>query len=486
MAASVRPPRRDQPPARLSAADGLCYLSLAELAGLIRRRRVSPVEATRAVLARIAALDPQLVAYVTVLAEPALAAAARAEREIVRGRYRGPLHGVPVSLKDVIATRGVRTTNGSRATAARVPDEDATVAACLAAAGAVLIGKTTLYEFATGPPAEAPLGIARNPWDPARLTGGSSTGSAAALAAGLCHASVGTDTGGSIRIPASLCGIVGLKPTRGRVSRHGITPLSPTLDHAGPMARTVRDAALLLQVLAGHDPLDAASASCAVPSYTRSLGRSLDGLRVGVLGGHFERDVDPEVGLRVEAAVAALERLGARPHRTELTRVADAFGVYWAIMPPEAVTCHAAILRERAHLLGPGLLERLRPGHSVLATRYLEAQWMRGLIADEARRALDRASVLIAPTTPIPAPRFDELDRPPPGGGADIRTALSRFTTPFNVTGLPAISVPCGFTSAGLPVGLQIIGRPFDEATVLRVAHAYEQAQSWRARRPAI
>jgi aspartyl-tRNA(Asn)/glutamyl-tRNA(Gln) amidotransferase subunit A len=462
----------------------LCYGSIAELAPLIKRGTVSPVEVTRAVLERIEALNKDLVAYITVLPEQALAAARRAEREIRRGGYRGSLHGIPVSLKDIFATKGIRTTNGSRSTADWVPDHDATVTERLAAAGAILVGKNTLYEFATGPPAEAPLGMARNPWDRERLTGGSSTGSGGALAAGLCHGSIGSDTGGSIRIPAAMCGVVGLKPTYGRVSRHGVTTLSWSLDHAGPMARTVRDVALLLQEIAGHDPKDPGSSSARVPSYTRDLGKGLRGLRVGILGGHFQENIDPEVQAAVEAAVGVLRKLGARPVEAEIPHAGHALSIYMAIMPPEAIAYHAPALREKAALYGPGLRARIRPGHFILATQYLNAQRARGLLLDEARAALSKADVLLAPTSPIPAKRFDQETLQWPGGTESTRMAMARLTRPFNVTGLPTISVPCGFTGGGLPIGLQIVGRAFDEATVLRVVHAYQQATDWHKRRP--
>ncbi len=469
----------------MTGAD-LCYGSIAEVGSLIKRRKVSPVEVTRAVLERIDAHNKDLVAYITVLRDEALAAARRAERAIRRGDSRGPLHGIPISLKDLFATKGIRTTSGSRARADHVPDFDATVTERLAAAGAILVGKNTLYEFATGPPAEAPLGVARNPWDRERQTGGSSTGSGAALAAGLCHGSIGSDTGGSIRIPACMCGVVGLKPTYGRVSRHGATTLSWSMDHAGPMARRVRDVALLLQAIAGFDPQDPASSPARVPSYTRALGAGVKGLRVGVLTGHFQENVDPEVRTAVEAAVRLLQKLGARVREVAMPHAGNALSIYMAISMPEAIAYHTPGLRRHAELYGPGFRQRIRHGHFVLATQYLNAQRARGILIDEAREALSQADVLLSPTSPIPAQRFDQETLQWPGGSESTRMAMARLTRPFNVTGLPAISLPCGFTAGGLPIGLQVVGRAFDEATVLRIAHAYERATEWHVRRPPV
>jgi aspartyl-tRNA(Asn)/glutamyl-tRNA(Gln) amidotransferase subunit A len=469
------------------AEASLAYASIAELAALYKRKAVSPVEVTRAVLDRIEAVDPDLRAYITVLRGPALEAARRAERAIRAGRPLGPLHGVPISLKDLFATRGVLTTNGAKLTAEHVPDRDSTVAARLAAAGAILIGKANLHEFAFGPTGVNPhYGAARNPWDRARVPGGSSSGSAAAVAAGLCHGSMGTDTGGSVRIPAALCGIVGLKPTYGRVSRAGVTTLSWSLDHPGPMTRTVRDAALMLQAIAGYDPADPASSRGRVPRYSRLLGGDLKGVRVGLPTDYFRDLVDPEVEAAVQAAAGVLRGLGARLVEVSLPHFQYAPAISLVILSAEATAYHEPYLRSRPGDYGDDVRERLRLGHVLTATQYLNAQRARACLLDDTRAAFRRVDAILSATAPIAAPALDQTSIQWPARREDVRSALPRLTRPWNLTGLPAISVPCGFAAGGLPVGLQIAGRPFDEPTVLRIAHAYEQATEWHTRRPPV
>ena len=469
------------------AEANLVYASIAELGALFKRKAVSPVEVTRAVLDRIEALDKDLNAYITVLREPALRAARQAERAIRAGRTLGPLHGVPISLKDLFATRGIRTTNGSKITADHVPDRDSTVAARLAAAGAILLGKVNMHEFAFGPTGVNPhYGTARNPWDRGRVTGGSSSGSGAAVAAGLCHGSMGTDTGGSVRIPAALCGIVGLKPTYGRVSRAGVTTLSWSLDHPGPMTRTVRDAALMLQAIAGYDPADPAASPAKVPSYTRGLGADLKGLRVGLPTDFFRDLVDPEVEAAVQAAAKLMQGLGAKVVEVSLPHFQYAAAIALVILTAEATAYHAPYLRSRPADYGADIRERLRLGHFLTATQYLNAQRARTSLLDDTRAAFGAVQAILSPAAPIAAPRIDEFTIQWPTRREDARSALPRFTRPWNLTGLPTISVPCGFTSGGLPIGLQIAGKPFDEPTVLRIAHAYEQATAWHTRRPPV
>ncbi|MBC8449268.1 MAG: aspartyl/glutamyl-tRNA amidotransferase subunit A [Chloroflexi bacterium] len=463
----------------------LPFLTIAELAPLIENGDVSPVVVTQAVLERIEALDGRLNAYLTVLhdeacPEPsrrAMSAAREVENAISTGGYLGPLHGVPISLKDLFWTQGVRTTAGSKILADFVPHEDAHSVARLKAAGAVIVGKTNLHEFAYGVTTINPhYGTTRNPWDAERIAGGSSGGSAAAVAAGLCTAAMGTDTGGSIRIPAALCGIVGLKPTYGRVSRHGVVPLAWTMDHVGPMTRSVRDAALMLNVVAGHDPRDPASTNAPVPGpsaelragFTAGLDAGVRGLRLGVPQHFYFDDLDAEVEECVRVAIDVLGRLGGTIEEVALPRLEYAPAVYWPISISEAAAYHRDWLINRPQDYGDDVRERMEPGLLVPAVRYLQAQRARRLIADDFRHALREVDVLLAPTTPIPAPRLDEAGTP------EVRSSLLRLTSPANLAGLPALSVPCGFTGAGLPVGLQIIGRAFDEATVLRVGHAYE------------
>ena len=457
----------------------LPFLTIAELAPLIESGDVSHVVVTRAVLERIEALDGRLNAYITVLHDDAMSAAREAENAILAGGYLGPLHGVPISLKDLFWTQGVRTTAGSKILADFVPNEDAHSVARLKAAGAVIVGKTNLHEFAFGVTTINPhYGTTRNPWDAERIAGGSSGGSAAAVAAGLCTAALGTDTGGSIRIPAALCGIVGLKPTYGRVSRHGVVPLAWTMDHVGPMTRSVRDAALMLNVVAGHDPRDPASTDAPAPDFTAGLDAGVKGLRLGVPQHFYFDDLDAEVEGCVRAAIDVLGRLGGKIEEVALPRLEYAPAVYWPISISEAAAYHRDWLINRPQDYGDDVRERMEPGLLAPAVRYLQAQRARRLIADDFRHALREVDVLLVPTTPVPAPRLDEAGTP------EVRSSLLRLTSPANLAGLPALSVPCGFTGAGLPVGLQIIGRAFDEATVLRVGHAYETTAGWEVRIP--
>jgi aspartyl-tRNA(Asn)/glutamyl-tRNA(Gln) amidotransferase subunit A len=476
-----------QPGSVNSAADGdLAYLSIEALGERLRRRDISPVEITRIYLDRIAALDPELHAFITVTGEQALADAAAAERAIAAGQHRGPLHGVPLAIKDLFYTAGVRTTAGSRILADFVPTEDATVVSRLRAAGALSVGKTNMEEFAYGATSLNPhYGACCNPWDGQRIAGGSSGGSAAAVAAGLCAAALGSDSGGSIRQPAALCGLVGLKPTYGRVSMHGVVPLSWSQDHVGPLTRTVRDAALLLQALAGHDPRDPASSDAPVPDYLANVEEGVAGLRVGLPRDFFFERVDPETEAAVRAAARTLAGLGARVDEVPLPQAAPAFAAGAAILFAEATAYHERWLRTRPGDYDPAVLARLRVGATLLATDYLKAQRARRVLVEQTVRLFDQVDVLLTPTAAVPAPRRDELlIRWPDGTEEDVRGATLRFTRVFNLLGLPAISVPCGMTASGLPLGLQIVGRPFAEAMVLRVARAYELAQPWAERRP--
>lgn len=464
----------------------LCWASATDLARRIASKEVSPLEAMRAHLDRIAALDGTLRAFITVTAEPALEAARRAEQAVMEGRTAGPLHGVPLGPKDLFDTRGVRTTGGSRILADRVPEVDATVIARLTGAGAIVVGKLNMHEFAYGPEGlNDHYGHARNPWDAAthRIAGGSSSGSGAALASGLCAAALGSDTGGSIRIPASLCGITGLKPTYGRVSRAGVLPLSWSMDHAGPMARTVADCAVLLGVMAGYDPGDASTSVLPVPDYTAALTGSVKGLRVGLLRASFTDAAAPEVRAAVEAAARQLEMLGATVDEVSIEHVDHVAAGSAAIIGSEALAYHAGWLRARPADYQPDVRQRLRAGAVITGVQYVRAQQLRTLVRDAVDAALVRRDVLLSPTTPVTASAVGENEVPVGQVRADVRAALLRCTRPFNLSGHPACSVPCGFTG-GLPIGLQVIGRPFDEATVLRVADAYQRATDWHTRRP--
>ncbi len=456
----------------------LCFCSIAALGQLFRSRALSPVEATRAALARLRRLDERLNSFITVLEEPALAQARQAEEELGRGVDRGPLHGVPISLKDLIDTAGVRTTAASRLWRERVPAESATVALRLEAAGAVLLGKCNLLEFAYGI-VHPDFGQSNNPWDTARTSGGSSGGSAASVAAGIGWGSIGSDTGGSIRIPAAYCGAVGLKPTYGLVSLHGVCPLSPSLDHVGPIARSVADVATLLQVMAGHDPADQSSLPGPLPNYTASLEGSVRGLRVGVVVEHMER-LRPGVAEVTMAALRELEGLGMQLREQSLPSLADADGALLALIMPEASLIHADWLRERPADYAALTRVQLEQGAQIPAIEYLRAQAYRCKLRATMLNALREVDLLASPVVAWEAP----VEDPPVGDPAGADEALR--TGPYNLTGLPAIAVPCGFGPTDLPLGLQLAAAPLAEPLLLRAAHHYERQAGWSARRPAL
>jgi aspartyl-tRNA(Asn)/glutamyl-tRNA(Gln) amidotransferase subunit A len=463
------------------------FASIERTAQLIRRKEISPVELACATLDRIARLDTRLNAFITVTAERALTDARKAEREILRGAYRGPLHGIPLALKDNVWTRGVRTTAGSQILANFVPTEDATVTRRLARAGAVLLGKTNMHEFAYGVTTENPhYGATRNPWDTRCIAGGSSGGSAAAVAAGMAFGSVGTDTGGSIRIPAALCGIVGLKPTFGRVSRFGVVPLARSLDHAGPLARNVADLAILLHRIAGRDPRDPAACRVPVPDYLRALGRKLGRFRLGWPREYFFEGIDGGVRRALEAAIRVLEGMGAEIKEVTLPHLAEAAQASTDIALAEALRYHqdAGYFPARAREYGEDVRRRLQMGRSVSAASYLRGFEIRRLVRADFRDALQHVDAIVAPTTPVVAPRLHAKTAILAHKKESVRSALVRLNRPANFTGLPSISVPCGFTPQGLPVGLQLIGRPWVENLLLRIAHSYEQGTEWHCRQP--
>jgi aspartyl-tRNA(Asn)/glutamyl-tRNA(Gln) amidotransferase subunit A len=467
----------------------LFWASMTDLARMIATKVVSPVEVVRAHLDRIAALDGNLRAFITVSDETALAAARTAEATLMSGQPVGPLHGVPYALKDLYDTAGLRTTGGSRIFADRVPAGDATVTTRLARAGAILLGKLNMVEFAYGPEGLNPhYGHARNPWGGGvhRMAGGSSSGSGVAVAAGLAPGALGSDTGGSIRIPASLCGITGLKPTYGRVSRAGVLPLAWSMDHVGPMTRTAADSALMLAAMAGYDPADASSSVLPVPDYVAALTGEVKGLRVGLLRSFFLDGAAPAVRAAVEAAAATLGSAGAVVDEVRLERVTLVPAASTAIVGSEALAYHAQMLRTRAADYDPDIARRLRLSAFIGGAHYVRAQQVRALVRDEIDAALARRDVLLAPSTPIVAPAVGERQVELGDGGADVRSALIRFTRPFNLSGHPACAVPCGFTDGGLPIGMQLVGRPFDEVTVLRAADAFQRLTDFHLRRPVL
>jgi aspartyl-tRNA(Asn)/glutamyl-tRNA(Gln) amidotransferase subunit A len=459
----------------------LWYLTMREAGQLLKRRELSPVELTRVLLDRIEALDSTLQAYITVLPQRAMAAARTAEAEMLRGDYRGPLHGIPIALKDLYDTRGIRTTASSRVMADRVPSEDATTTARLDAAGSILLGKLAMHEFALGgPDPTCGFPLARNPWNLAHIPGGSSSGSGTAVAAGLCMGSLGSCTGGSIRGPAAFCSLVGLKPTYGRVSRYGVVPLSWSLDHCGPMTWTVEDTASMLQVIAGPDPKDPTSSRAPVPDYSAALKEDIKGLTIGVPRHFFWADnpqIDRETLTVVDAALRTLAELGAQIEEVTIPTLHYTGAVQPAIMLSEAFAYHQRLLRSKPEEFGDMVRARFRIGGLLSSADYVQAQRLRNVLKREFATVLQKVDVIVSPTMSSPAPAFATVD-----GMTTARRPS--FTGPYNLTGMPAISVPCGFTAAGLPVGLQIAGKPFDEPTVLRMAYAYQQCARWFEKRP--
>jgi aspartyl-tRNA(Asn)/glutamyl-tRNA(Gln) amidotransferase subunit A len=460
--------------------------TLAGLAAAIRERKLSAVEAATECLARIRRLDGRLRAFITVDADGALATARALDAEAAAGRWRGPLHGVPLAYKDLCFIRGLPTSCGTRTPDYFFGERDCTAVARLRAAGAVTLGKLNMTELATGPFGDnAHHGHAQNPWRAGHVTGGSSSGSGVAVAAGLALGALGSDTGGSIRLPAACCGIVGLKPTYGRVSRAGVMPLSWSNDHVGPMAWTVRDAALMLGVIAGRDPLDQTSSRRPVPDYAAALDGGVAGLRIAVPENFFFAGVDAGMAAAVRQALRVLEGLGARVqeiHVPDPEMIGDVTGI---VSRCESAAVHVRLARERPEELQPVVRARLELGFRIPAYDYLQALRLRArLTRGFIREVFADADVLVAPVVPEPAPTLAHATEGAPDVLAARHGRFSRLTRPFNGLGLPAVSLPCGVTPEGLPLALQIVGRPFDEATVLRAGRAYEAAAGWGDRRP--
>lgn len=451
-------------------------MTITEAAGLLREKKISSAELAGACLRRIEKDNPRLNAFLTLTAESALAEARRSDAEIARGQYRGPLHGVPVAVKDVYCTRGVRTTCGSALFAGHVPDYDAAAVERLRDAGVVLLGKTTLHELAYGITSNNPhFGAVRNPWRTDCIPGGSSGGSGVAVAAGMALAALGTDTGGSIRIPAAFCGVVGLKPTTGRVSRYGIRPLDFTLDHAGPLTASVRDAALVLNTLAGRDPRDESSSSEPVEDYLPGDEVSIHGRRVGVPEEFFLERLDAEVEQSVRRAARLAMELGAEVIPVRLPDFGAINTVGRVILLAEASAVMEPYLEDRSRF-GADVLALLDTGRLLPATDYVQAQRLRRLMQQEFRRVWREVDCLLTPTTPIPAPRLGQSEVHVGDRLEDVRLASTRLVRGFNVLGLPALSMPCGMHSSGLPIGLQLVGPPFSERRILDLGAALEDA----------
>jgi aspartyl-tRNA(Asn)/glutamyl-tRNA(Gln) amidotransferase subunit A len=452
-----------------------------QISSELRAGRVSPVELTRDCLTRIDKLNPQLNAFIAILADSALAGARRAEQEIQRGEYRGPLHGIPIGIKDIIDTAGTRTTAASALFKDRIPTEDAEVVRRLRAAGAIILGKQNLHEFAYGGSSMVSFfGEVHNPWDVSRVTGGSSGGSAASVAAGMGFAAVGTDTAGSIRLPAAYCGLVGLKPTYGRVSAHGVIPLAWSYDHVGPLANSVYDAAVMLQVLAGYDPADPASIDMPVPNFTTALDRLPSKVRVGIPRAFFFDDLHSEVAAAIEKAIELFQDLHVEIRDMKLEVSTDR-----TLSSAESYAYHEAFVARSPELYQPATLARIQSAAKTSAAAALCARRELDAARHSIQKIFEEVDILLTPTVPVPPAVIAEL-KANPDSLRPAELLMLRNTRPFNVWGIPAITIPCGFTSGGLPIGLQLAAPPWREDLLLQCAHAYEQATDWHTRMPEI
>ena len=463
----------------------LPFLTASQLSRLIETKEVSPVEATEAYLDRIEAVDPKLNSYITVTGEQALETARQAEHEIATSQHRGPLHGVPMAVKDQFNTAGIRTTGGSSILKDNIPDEDATVITNLKKAGAVMLGKLNMSEFAMAEIYNHPYGTPRNPWDLERNPGTSSSGSGAATAASLCATSLGEDTGGSIRGPANFSGLVGLRPSHGRVSRHGVLGGSWSMDTVGPISRSVEDAAITIQAIAGYDPKDRYSWNVPVPDYRQALTGDIQGIKLGVVQERMDSpDLDSEFRDTVAKAISALGELGASSQDVSIPLSPKAGALTMSILSVEWSNLHRPLFEPNIDELDHNNKIRFLTGSVIPAQFYYKSQKIRAVLRQQILDALEQVDVLVLPTGPVTAPPVESV--PGVQSKEHALTGLAgriSFTGPFNLAGTPALSVPCGFSSSGMPMGLQIVGRPFAEETVLRVAHAYEQATEWHNRR---
>ncbi len=463
----------------------LCYLPASQLSGLVQRKEVSPVEVVAAHLARIEATESTLNSFITLLSEQALASAKTAEGEIQAGNYRGPLHGIPITLKDLYYVKGVRNTSGSKIFHDFVPDFDSTITSKLRDAGTITLGKTNTHQFAYGITGENPdYGDMHNPWSPDRITGGSSGGSVSSVSSGQSTLTMGSDTGGSIRVPSALCGLAGLKPTYGRLSRYGLTALSWSQDHPGPIARTVADCALLMNATAGHDPKDPATSHAPVPDYTQALTGEVNGLRIGVPREFFDVPLDPEVEGAVRRAIAVLEEMGGVVKEVSWPMYRYATPIATIIQMAEATSYHADLVRSRGSEYAPPVRLLLEAGFFLSAPQLNRAQQARTLFVKQSLELFRDVDVLAGPMTPITAHKIGAAEVTVGATKMTPRAALTQYTRPYNLSGFPAMSVPCGFSAEGMPIGLQLGARPFAEETLLRVAHAYEQATEWHKMRP--
>jgi aspartyl-tRNA(Asn)/glutamyl-tRNA(Gln) amidotransferase subunit A len=462
-----------------ASTDELAFLNIEQASALLRARKISPIELAQTCLTRIEALNPSLNAFITVTADSALTQARQAESELQRGQWRGPLHGIPIALKDLIDTAGVRTTCASALFKDRIPQQDAAVVGRIKQAGAVLLGKLNMQEFAYGGTSvPSYFGRVCNPWDLQRVTGGSSGGSAAAVAAGLCYAALGSDTGGSVREPAAFCGIVGLKPTYGRVSVRGVIPLSASMDHIGPLTRCVADAAIVLQAIAGYDPIDLTSQDRAVPNFLEAMRRRQPALRIGVPREFFYANLDSEVHSAIDRALMTLAKLGAQIRDVALEVSTDR-----TVIRAESYTYHADYIARSPELYLPETLAKLRLGAGIDAPSYIRARRELDRLRRSMADVFSSVDLLVTPTTSVPAPKASAY----PGSVEEalaLDALLLRNTRPFNMYGIPTISMPCGISSDGLPIGLQISAPDWQESELLAVGRQYQEATDWHTRRP--
>ncbi len=463
------------------------YLSVGQLAHLIQKKELSPVEVIQAHLSRIEDLEPKLNSFITLRPEQAIEEARKAEKKIQKGQYLGPLHGIPFGLKDIFYVKGIRNTSGSKIFDHFIPDFDCTLFNRLRKAGAIFLGKLNLHPFAYGVTGEnEEYGHMHNPYNPILITGGSSGGCASAVASGECSLAIGSDTGGSIRIPSALCGLVGLKPTYGLISRYGMTPLAWSQDHPGPMARSVKDCALILNAVAGYDPNDPTSIPIPIPDYTKALTQNIKGLRLGVIKEFFKLPIDPKVRKTVTEAFDQYRELGATISELTWPFLRYATPIASIIQSVEATAYYGKLIKERASEIYPPVRLRLESGIFFSGIEYIQAQRARLIFYRESLDLLNKVDLLVCPTVPVTAFPIGTSKIKLENQNLNIISLLTQYTRPFNLNGFPAITVPCGFSKDGLPTGLQLIGRPFHEETLLRAAYAYEQVTQWNSKKPSL
>ncbi|WP_233522963.1 amidase [Peribacillus saganii] len=461
---------------KASYKDEILQWDLSRLSNAISEKQISPVEVTRQIIERISQVNPKINAYITVLAEQAVEDAEQAEQEISNGNWRGPLHGIPLGVKDVIYTKNINTTMGSQLFKDFVPDYNATVVEKLKQAGATIIGKQNTHEFAYGPTGDrSHFGPVRNPYNLSKMTGGSSSGSAAAVASGLCYGALGTDTGGSVRIPASVCGIVGMKPTFGRVSKYGLYPTSWTLDHIGPLTRSVKDNAILLNALSGYDSQDYYSIKTDQEDFTRLLGKGIKGSVIGIPSSFYFERVDSEVRNQVNHAIEVFKSLGAEIRPVDIPQLQEISLAHQMIVRCEAYAIHESTLTDTPELYDAEVKERLLSGLTPIALDYVKAIQMKQVAIHEFNQILEQVDIILIPTVPVLPPDIDQREVMVDGYPEHARSAMNRLNGPTNLNGFPSLQIPCGFSASGMPIGVQLIGKQLDEANLYRFGYAFEQ-----------